>query len=189
MKFNSDMQEIWKDIEDFEDYQVSNLGRVRSLARLAGNDNANRNLLERILKQSPDKKGYLMAWLYKDKKRYTKKVHRLVAEAFIPNQDNKPQIDHINGCKTSNSVENLRWCTSKENFHNPISYKMNADSKRGVLNHKARKVVQIYKNGKSKVWDCIQDVERELGFGHSHIIQCCQGKRDYAYGFMWCYDD
>lgn len=189
-QFKSIMEEIWNDIEGFEGYQVSNLGRVRSIRMRTDAPTKPMWLSSKVLKQYPDGKGYLMAWLYKGGKRYTVKVHRLVANSFIPNPENKPQIDHIDGDKINNHVDNLRWVTAKENFHNPITYKCNAESKRGVLNHSARRVCQISTIGKLiRIWDCINDVERELGFCHSHIVQCCKGQRDYAYGYYWCYDD
>lgn len=182
------MEEIWKDIEGFEGlYQVSNLGRVKSLERI-NEGKKTVKLKEKILRQSPDGKGYMMVWLYYNKKRKTCKVHRLVAQAFIPNPNNKPQIDHINGNNQDNYVENLRWCTSKENFHNPISYKRNSESKFGYKNHHSRAISQYSLDMiLIREWDCINDACRELGVNHSHISQCCNLKRKYAYGFIWRY--
>ena len=105
-------EEIWKPIKDFEGYyEVSNIGRVRSL-------NYKRTGKEKILKNIEDYKGYLEVVLTKNGKRKQFKVHRLVAEAFIPNPENKPCIDHINTIKSDNRVENLRWVTYKENSNN-----------------------------------------------------------------------
>ena len=105
-------EEIWKPIKDFEGYyEVSNIGRVRSL-------NYKRTGKEKILKNIEDYKGYLEVGLTKNGKRKQFKVHRLVAEAFIPNPENKPCIDHINTVKSDNRVENLRWVTYKENSNN-----------------------------------------------------------------------
>ena len=102
------MNEIWKDIKGFEGlYQISNLGRVKSLVK-------KNHPTESIRKLSKDKKGYLRVNLLKDGKNHTRKVHRLVAEAFIPNPKNKPSVDHINGIKDDNRVSNLRWFTYKE---------------------------------------------------------------------------
>ena len=183
------MEEIWKDIKGYEGmYQVSNFGRVKSLARYISYGGMPRNKNPRILRQSPDGKGYMMAWLYDENGRVTKKVHRLVAEAFIPNPEGKPQIDHINADKKDNRVENLRWCTGKENFSNPITYKKNAESKTGSLNHHSRRVKQYALDGSFiKEWECINDACRALCIGHSHISQCCNGKRSKAYGFIWRY--
>lgn len=108
------MEEIWKDIKGFEGlYQVSNLGRVKSFQKYGKNGGL------RAFRK--DKDGYLILFLHKNGRQYIKKVHRLVAEAFIPNPENKPCIDHINTIKTDNTIQNLRWCTIKENAENPLS--------------------------------------------------------------------
>ena len=105
-------EEIWKPIKDFEGYyEVSNIGRVRSL-------NYKRTGKGKILKNIEDYKGYLEVGLTKNGKRKQFRIHRLVAEAFIPNPENKPCIDHINTVKSDNRVENLRWVTYKENSNN-----------------------------------------------------------------------
>ena len=117
--------EIWKDVQGYEGlYQVSNLGRVKSLGR-----NVKKPLLksgycwqeERILKPHKTKYGYLNVRLCKDSRTKDFQIHRLVAIAFIPNPENKPQIDHINADKTNNTVNNLRWVTCKENINNPLT--------------------------------------------------------------------
>jgi NUMOD4 motif/HNH endonuclease len=109
-----DTIETWKDIEGYERlYQVSNLGQVRSLNRK--DTNGNRQLLEKILKPSKTKKGYLRVCLCVNSVIKTFSVHRLVAIEFIPNSDNKPEINHINGIKHDNSVNNLEWATAREN--------------------------------------------------------------------------
>lgn len=109
--------EIWKPIKDWEFlYEVSNLGRVKSLERkVSAKNGAKRTVKERILKFN-DSRGYLLVHLSKSQhntKGY--KVHRLVAEAFIPNPQGKPCVNHINGIKTDNRVENLEWVTHLEN--------------------------------------------------------------------------
>lgn len=112
-------EEIWKDIEGYEGYQVSSYGRVKN----------KRGKITFGVKG--DKDGYLRITLTKNNIQKTYKVHRLVAIAFIPNPDNKPFIDHINTEKTDNRVENLRWCTSKENNNNPITKIKMGKAKKG----------------------------------------------------------
>ena len=109
--------EIWKPIKDYEGiYEISNLGRVKSLIRLKkGAKNITYLIKEKILKQNFDKDGYCIINLYKNSKLKTFKIHRLVAECFIKNIDNKKQVNHINGIKHDNRLENLEWCTTSEN--------------------------------------------------------------------------
>ena len=184
------MEEIWKDIEGYEGlYQVSNLGRVKSLERY-NLGIKNKYIKERFLKQHPDGKGYLMVWLYKGTKRKTMKVHRLVAKTFIPNPKQKPQIDHINAERQDNRVENLRWCTEKENSNNPITAKRNGESHFSTKSSCSIRVGQYTLEGELiKEWGCINDVERELNIRHAHIIGCCKGYKykKSAGGFIWRY--
>lgn len=106
--------EEWKDIRGYEGhYKVSNLGRVKSLAR---EDSIGRNLKERILKFSLDSEGYPYIILCKNGRVQGFNIHRLVAKAFIPNTENKPEINHKNGIKTDIKVENFEWCFRRENI-------------------------------------------------------------------------
>lgn len=109
--------EIWKDIPGYEgEYQVSNLGRVKSLARTCRNNKGTRPIRERILKPCLTKNGYSIVHL--GHRGRSTRIHRLVAEVFIPNPDNLPVVDHINGKRDDNRVENLRWVDYKENNDN-----------------------------------------------------------------------
>ena len=103
--------EEWKLIKDFPEYQVSNLGRVKSL-------NYNRGKKEGILQELISDRGYCRVALYQEKKKHKVPIHRLVGQAFITNPENKPQIDHIDRNKSNNKVENLRWATTSENCLN-----------------------------------------------------------------------
>lgn len=171
------IEEIWKDICGYEGkYQVSSLGSVKSL-------DYRRTGKERILKIGKSR-GYLNVNLCKNSKTKMFKVHRLVANAFIPNPENKPFIDHINTIKDDNRAENLRWVTCKENSNNVLTI-----SKRfGSNNCNARKVLQFTKEGVFvKEWSCTMDVQRELGFSNGNISSCCLGKRKTCGGFVWKY--
>ena len=113
-------KEIWKDIKDFEGiYQVSNLGRVRGLDRIVVNVNGKRNSIKgRIIKPITRQTGYVVYGLNKGGKAYKRYAHRLVAQAFIPNPNNYPEVNHINEFnKSDNSVDNLEWCTRDYNSH------------------------------------------------------------------------
>ncbi len=196
--------EIWKDIDGYEGYQVSNLGRVRSLDRI---DNNNHPLNGVILKPYISNSGYLLVGLYKQQRCYKKLVHRLVAEAFIPNPDNKPEIDHINTIKTDNTVflnedgsinyekTNLRWTTRKENINNPLTKtKMQINARKpskgkyGKKHHRSKPIIQYDKDGNFiREWDCANDVERVLGISNKHIGSVCLGKRKSCGGYIWKY--
>ena len=199
------MKEIWKDIKGYEGiYQVSNLGRVRSLDRI---DSNNHPLKGVILKSYISNSGYLLVGLYKQQKRDGKLLHRLVAEAFIPNPENKPEIDHINTIKTDNTVflnengsvnyekTNLRWTTRKENINNPLTKtKMQINARKpskgkyGKKHHRSKPIIQYDKEGNFiKEWDCANDVERVLGISNKHIGSVCLGKRKSCGGYIWKY--
>lgn len=116
--------EEWRPVPDFEGlYSVSNMGRIRSEPRTTETNNGGYCTFHAKIKtQHKSKKGYLTTLLYKENKSYTKQVHRFVALAFIPNPDNKPQVDHINGDKEDNRAISLRWVTNDENCHNPATF-------------------------------------------------------------------
>lgn len=125
--------EKWKDLKGYEGvYQVSNYGRIKSLYRRYSNRAKDKDCLrtrkEHILRCVYNKEKYLIVCLKKPNGKVSNpRVHSLVAKTFIPNPYNKPQIDHIDTIKENNTTSNLRWCTAKENKHNPISYKRHLD--------------------------------------------------------------
>lgn len=121
------MIEIWKDIQGFENkYQVSNIGRVKSLSYF---NNLGRFKESIILKKRLTDRGYNTAVVYNDGKQKVFKVHRLVAIEFIPNPENKPCVNHIDGNKENNIVSNLEWCTHSENIKHAFKIGLNSFDK------------------------------------------------------------
>lgn len=170
-------EEIWKDIKGYEGlYQVSNLGRVKSLAKC---DRLGRYHEECIKSQVNNGNGYLIVNLKHEGVQRIITVHRLVAEAFIPNVKNKRCINHIDGNKRNNSVENLEWVTHKENMQHAVKF--------GLINPmEGRKVVCVELN---KIFSSIKDAERWVGVKGSRISSVCQLKRGCKTcgGYHWRY--
>ena len=166
------MKEIWKDIKDYEGlYQVSNWGRVKSI----------KFGKERILKQHINiKGGYYYVCLLKNGKHKNYYVHRLVAEAFIPNSYNLPQVNHRDENKLNNNVDNLEWCTNEYNHnYGTINERISQSQSKPVL--------QYDLNGNLiKEWKSVNECGRN-GFNQGDICKCCNGKRKTAKGFIWVY--
>lgn len=185
------MKEEWKIVEGYDGkYSVSNMGNVKSLARQVYNHTGFINKPERILRQHDDMKGYPRVYFDKDKKTKFVPVHRLVALAFIPNPENKPQVNHIDGNKHNNCVDNLEWCTNRENQLHAIRTGLNDHSKyhsgrayRAVLqiDLKTNKVIAEYKS----IAEAKQKVSPDTK--SNNIGQCCKGLRNKAYGYKWEY--
>ena len=129
------MKEIWKDIKDYKGlYQVSNLGRVKALEKYVTRRKCGiKHFTEIIMKPASDKDGYLSVTFNVHNKAKTFKVHRLVAEAFIPNPNNYPQVNHKDENKANNNVENLEWCTAKYNLdYNDLQKRNHIKQKRKI---------------------------------------------------------
>ena len=127
----SDNQEVWHDIKGFEGlYQVSNTGKIKALERLVMNNGGLQHKHEKILRQNYQKNRHCIVVLCKEGVTYSRLVHRLVAENFIPNPDNKPNVDHIDTNPLNNNVDNLRWVTQKENCNNPLTLQHNSEAKK-----------------------------------------------------------
>lgn len=171
---NVTMEELWCPIKGYEGfYGVSDQGRVRSL----------KFGKERILKPARDDCGYLVVNLYKNRERKMYYVHRLVSQAFIPNTNNLPEVNHKDENKENNSVQNLEWCTDK--------YNTNYGTRNQRVSEKLSKpVLQYEKSGAFvKEWKSMIDVQRNLNYSQGHISKCCTGKLKSAYGFIWKYKD
>lgn len=167
-------QEIWKDIKGYEGlYQISNLGRVKSLPR-------NGTIkTKRIIKYELDKYGYPQVIL-NNKKHKCFRVHRLVAEAFILNPQNKSTVNHIDGNKTNNKVSNLEWNTVKENNDHAL--------KTGLQRFTGNKINQFSLDKKFiKKWNSQREIERNLKINHSNLKLACIGKYKQCNGFIWRY--
>lgn len=162
--------EIWKDIEGYEGYQISNMGNVKSL----GNDKAKK---EKILKPAKHRCGYLKVNLCKQGKTKTHLIHRLVALHFIQNPNNLPFINHRDEDKTNNAVQNLEWVTPKQN----INY---GTRNQRVAEKLSKQVLCVETN---KIYPSVNEVERQLGFSNGNIVNVCKGKFKTAYGFHWKY--
>ena len=176
--------EEWRTVivngEIYNNYMVSNLGNVKSL----GN---NKSRKEKLLKPIKDKGNYLLVNLCKDGKRKTCKVHRLVAEVFIPKIEGKEFVDHIDGNRQNNVYTNLRWCTHKENCNFELCKKHHSESlkgeknylhgKTGVLHHSSKQVLCVELN---KIYGSAHEAEREMGIKHQSISAYCNGKQKSA---------
>ena len=168
------MEEIWKDIEGYEGlYQVSNMGRVRSLRKnIILRQGITRGYERVVLSTNNIQKGYY--------------IHRLVATAFISNPDNLYQVNHKDENKTNNRVDNLEWCTREYNYNYGTRGKR--ISLKNTNGKKSKITLQYDINGNLiKEWKSTMDVQRNLGFNQSSISKCCRGKYACAYGYIWKY--
>lgn len=161
-------EEFWKDIKGYEGlYQVSNLGRVKSLKRGS----------ERILKPRVKSSGYIEVVLYKNSKPKNIRVNRLVAQTFIPNPEDKPQVNHIDEDKTNNMVSNLEWVTAKENMNH------------GTRNERISKKIKVIDiaNGEYNYYYSTRECGRKLGLNPPSITNCLKGRLRQTGGYMFEY--
>ena len=193
MNYKMENIEIWKDVKGYEGfYQVSNLGRVRSLERDVYHPRGNviRHMEEKILVQNIGKLGYAYVNLSLNGKMKTIKTHRLVAEAFIPNPENKPQVNHKDEVKNNNVVDNLEWCDAQYNaLYGTRIERQKQTYKDNYKNGKNKAVKKVFCVELNKTFDCITSAQEELGIWRSAIAKVCKGKQKTAGGFHWRYAD
>ena len=167
------MEEVWKDVVGFKGYQVSNLGRVKSL-------NYKGTGREQILFQVKNKSGYMQTMLCHNGKPISCRVHRLVALAHVPNPNNLSEVNHIDENKQNNRADNLEWCDRLYNTR----YGTGIQRARAQL---AKPVEQLTMDGVFvRRWESTREAERN-GYNSSAICACCKGKKRSYKGFHWRY--
>ena len=159
------MEEIWKDIENFEGlYQISSLGRVKSVDRIVhvldpkSKREYDKHFPECIKATNLDTKGYVMVSLKKDGKSSRHRIHRLVAQAFIPNPENLSQVNHKDENKENNCIDNLEWCTNNYNGKYGTRLKRISDSNKGRQVHNSIKVIVF-----GEVYDSLSKAGEAIG--------------------------
>lgn len=178
--------EEWRDVVGFEGkYLISSNGRVISLSRtIYAGSGGYKQSLPRLLTKSIMRNGYYGVMLSDMDKRIglnrTKPyyIHRLIAEAFIPNPHNYPMIDHINTNRIDNSISNLRWCNQKGNMNNPITIKNNPHNKKVVQLSIDNRFIRLYSSMKST---------KDMGFNPCCVGYCCRNVQLQHKGCKWMY--
>lgn len=173
------MNEIWKWITGYEGkYKVSSLGRIMSYAQ---NSNG------KIKNGYKDKKGYLTIYLYdSDGNGKWYKIHRLVGQAFIPNPNNLPQINHKDEDKTNNCVDNLEWCDNWYNCHYGTKIERAVKSNY-CCPTTSKKIYSIDQYQNKTYYDSIGEAERETGLSHCNIVRALKGRRPRCGNCEWFY--
>lgn len=170
--------EEWIDIEGYEGmYQVSNQGRVKSL----------KFGKEKILKSGNNGRGYLQVNLSKDGKQAHKQIHRLVAQAFIPNPNNLQEVNHKDEDKTNNHVENLEWCDRKYNVNYGTGVQRSGENRRNDPKQSKRvDQIDMVTGEVIRQWASTMECSRN-GYNQGHVVNCCNGLRKTHKGYVWKY--
>ena len=176
-------EEVWKPIEEWEGlYEISSHGRVRSLDRLVRNRCGKYMLKGRMLKQSSFSNKYLFVQLQDNPRKECRLVHRLVAQAFIPNPNGKKEVNHISGDKTDNQVTNLEWVTRSENLvHRNRVLKIHSSF------WKKRKAIRCIETREE--WGSITEASEELKIGKTAICNQLKGWQQTCKGLHFEYID
>lgn len=181
------MNEIWKDIPGYDGlYKISNLGNIQSIQ-------FNHSNMTKPLKFY-DKSGYNRVTLYNKNGHRKVLIHRIVATVFIPNPSNKPIVNHKDGNKLNNCVDNLEWVTHKENVNHAINNnlrpKINCKCPRytGKENPQSKPLLQLTMDGKVvKEWENSVIASKELNYSFASIRRCARGERNTYKGYKWAY--
>lgn len=167
---NVEQQEIWRTVEEFPQYEISNFANIRH----------KENCKNR--KFSIGKRGYPIVSFRKNGKQYVRTLHIIFARAFIPNPDNKPQINHKDGNKLNCSLSNLEWCTNKENMNHARMIGLHtSDGDKAVAQYKNDILIAIYKSA--------SEASRVTKINRGNICSCARGVKCYksAGGYQWKY--
>lgn len=174
----------WKSIKDFCGYYINHNGEIKST-------NAFKGTKEIILKGSVSNKGYKIVNLMNCGKVYSRTIHKLLAQAFIPNPNNLPCINHKDGNKLNNSLDNLEWCDYGYNEKEAYRLKLKKPAwkgKKDIQHPNSKKINQYDLEGNLiKKWNCISTIEKELGISITSICNCCSGRSKKAGNFIWRY--
>ena len=190
--YGDDMEEVWKNIAGFEGiYQVSNMGRVRSVDRYVECVDSCRHYKGRIMRLNKRKNGYLDICLRRQEINIRPLIHRLVAEAFIPNPNNLPCVNHKDENKENNCVENLEWCTQEYNNSYGEGHKQRSkNSIKYAIQKQSKPVLQYSLNGEYIAeYYSAMEAGRKNNCRQGGISECCNGKQKTAYGYIWRYKE